>query len=160
MHAHIRPATALGGQIAHGNPALYQRPRRISHALSPRPDLPAASRPEQDKYSEADLRLAEAQGWTQVSSTIGKHYWRDPATGDVAATMPRWTVSSEKAFDLMAEYDLMPVLSNDVHGAAYYHFEKYPGVIVLLSDHPNRPTALRYAIVLGAISALDRQNGI
>jgi hypothetical protein len=114
----------------------------------------------QDKYSEADLRLAEAQGWSQVFSTVGKAYWREPESGTVRNAVPQWTRDSEQAFELMARYDLLPASGTNDEGEGFLYFPNCPGVKVLLSSHPDKASALRYAVVLATIAKLDNQNGI
>lgn len=110
-----------------------------------------------DKYVEAEKRLAELLGWTHHAeeNRVGPR-WRSPSA-DWLTRRPRWTRDNATAFALMVEHGIRVSPASDFVTAK--HDIDGDFLVVEYSDHPDRETAVRYAVVQAVIARLEANNG-
>lgn len=105
-------------------------------------------------YLEAEKRLAELLGWTNIDPYCSRGNWFGYKGGE-AYTVPRWTQNDAEAFKLMVEYEQYPfqpddgviVVASGLSSPSYY--------TVIIEDHIDKATAVRYAIVMATIRKLE-----
>lgn len=107
-----------------------------------------------DKYLEAEKRLAELLGWVYVPPQALEDYvwlhqpsneWVDP---------PPWCRDDAAAFKLMVEHGAQPSFYDD-ETMVDFRSAKSPVRHEARADHPDRETAVRYAIVQAVIAKLE-----
>lgn len=92
-----------------------------------------------DKYDEAELRLFFLLKKRDGDTAPGTH------------NVPRWCRDDAAAFRLMVEHGLYP--TNPESTAMYVYIAVQP------ADHPDKETAVRYAIVQAVIKKLEADHG-
>lgn len=100
-----------------------------------------------DKYIEAELRLAGMLGWKNIRSAEFKP---DQLIGRVDGDkeyVPAWTSDNGAAFALMVEHSCYP--KEHAFGI------ECDGIKVVISNHPTKEIAVRYAIVMAVIAKLE-----
>jgi len=118
-----------------------------------------------DKYLALEKRLAELLGYRDIFRLKvdgvehgGLHYNKSTFTG--GEKVPRWTRDWSACGPLMAEHGLATQVQNELHTA---QVSTVDGPIVLrierFADHPDKDTAVRYAIVQAVIAKLESERG-
>jgi hypothetical protein len=112
-----------------------------------------------DKYLEADIALAEALGYTDVTqSQFYYHSIRGKKNGE-GTLIQRATLDDAEAFRLMVEYCVFPeshiglIFVRDIEGSTEEE-AKYWCDVFSMSNHPDKLTAVRFAIVQAVIAKL------
>lgn len=120
-----------------------------------------------DIYLEADKKLAELLGWTNIThyaiapnALLGTPSSEDSLTGVAEGTMkiPRWTQDNEEAFRLMVEHKIS---INQYSTHVQPTFDVVNGVSGIEDCycyhrwHTDKITAIRYAIVQAVIAKLE-----
>jgi hypothetical protein len=113
------------------------------------------------KYLEAEKRLAQLRGYKEIFRLKvdgvehgGLHYNKSTFTG--AEKVPRWCREWEACGPLMVEYGCYPTENGT--GSVIVLGPKHQGCIYsdLISNHPDKETAVRYVIVMAVIAILER----
>jgi hypothetical protein len=89
-----------------------------------------------DKYEQAENRLAELM--------------EVPKWG----MWPQWCRSDAAAFSLMVEHGCYPTEDHEYDGIEVF-FNQNSFVLAKFADHPDKKTAVRYAIVQSVIAKLE-----
>ncbi len=112
-----------------------------------------------DKYLEAEKELAELLGWVNVRNYL--NFSESPliglAKGHYGTTdVPCWCRDDAQAFRLMVEYDChSDELFSGAMSSGYWDNDGNHNVHnEIISDHPDKLTATRYAIVQAVIQKL------
>lgn len=110
----------------------------------------------QQRCIDANRELAEALGWTyhpvdDIQPCTRE--WQD-AQGNWKAN-PRWTQDSSESFQLMLDHECFPVRAPDANMVAVATgLETMRYAIEKLEGHPDKASALRFAIVAAVLSKL------
>lgn len=115
-----------------------------------------------DKYIEAEKRLAELLKYDDIIVGTGFGFgiptlYATEPNGDLRGSLPRWIRDNAAAFALMVKQKISIDISGDEWVATLTHYGMY-GVrnnSELYSDHPDKETAVRYAIVMAVIAKLE-----
>jgi hypothetical protein len=112
-----------------------------------------------DPYVEMEKRLAELLGWTNIQDCGWGLYGRPKDAGllhlpeDERCTLPRWCHDWSACGPLMVDHGTFPEVDGDIcwigNGDDYW-MQSEP-----ISDHPDRDTAVRFAIVQAVIAKLE-----
>lgn len=102
-----------------------------------------------NKYFEAEKRLAELLKFGPLAQHGDRLFWR-------AGEVPRWTRDNAAAFALMVGHEVLTTYEAKRVNA--WRNNK-PGLIISVDydRHPDRETAVRYAIVMAVIAKLEAQ---
>lgn len=120
-----------------------------------------------DKYLEAEKRLAELLGWkcVQLGGSLDglsmPENWLHgiwPIDGE-GGLVPQWCRDWSACGPLMVEHGVWPFIQPDGYVDTFISgMEPDPDIDTPLSDHPDRETAVRYAIVQAVIAKLESNN--
>lgn len=104
-----------------------------------------------DKYLEAEKRLAELLGWEDHTALNG--VWRTPRFNYVPSyEVPQWCRKWNACGPLMVEHVYRMQIITDVldpQVTINMHVES-------INDHPDKDTAVRFAIVQAVITKLEK----
>ncbi len=116
-----------------------------------------------NKYQEAEKELAELLGWTNIETgykfcTVYVHcLLGDNPNHKYFKGIPRWCSDDAEAFKLMVEHDCYPDCNDDDVMASHSRCmsaDLFTPAYTLISEHPDKFTAFRYAIVQAVIAKL------
>lgn len=113
-----------------------------------------------DKYLEAEKRLAELIGWSQVefdTFRAGALTGMLPDKSSFGEIVPQWTRDWNACGPLMVEHGLYPEVYTDAGLEFVWIKRSFCKVNVPVSEHPDKDTAVRYAIVQAVIAKLEWQ---
>jgi hypothetical protein len=112
-----------------------------------------------DKCVEAERKLGELLGYTDITPTSFNPHYMVGWLNDERGPLPQWCRADGPAFVLMVEHDLQVDLS-DPSGVlvCWPHYEQ--GIFCPYGEHTDKATAVRYAIVQSVIGklAIQRSN--
>lgn len=94
-----------------------------------------------DKYLALEKRLAEL---------LGREYMFEGHLGPVQR-IPQWCRDWNACGPLMVEHDVYPTDTN--FGYVFRHGHQ----LAILADHPDKDTAVRYAIVQAVVAKLEAE---
>jgi hypothetical protein len=110
-------------------------------------------------YLQAERRLAELRGWTNLVDA-GNALIGTPPHGGVRgqAAVPCWTREWTACAPLIVELSIFPIDGTD-HSTAYiWVFQNLRCLAqVKAAEHPDKEAAVRFAIVSAAIAALKME---
>lgn len=111
-----------------------------------------------DKYIEAEKRLAELLGGTELRyGSMG--WWEGKIDGELV-DFADWCRDDAAAFRLMVEHEIC--LEWDSNRVFALHIDScvvWVRVKSAYADHPDKETAVRYAIVQAVIKKLEADHG-
>lgn len=118
-------------------------------------------------YLEAEKELAELLGYLDVDTnrytacnwikTGGNTLTGEHPNGCGRVLIARWCSDSAAAFELMVEHGLAVYVDNHEQGCQCVEVEEYTNhsrILVNFSDHVDKTTTTRYAIVKAVIAKL------
>jgi hypothetical protein len=109
-----------------------------------------------DKYIEAEKRLAELLGWKgiiQLGECLFGSDNETPPNPYKSQAVPQWCRDNSAVFELMVEHGCWP---HETGGRILVGgWDGY----VIISDHPDKKTAVRMALVQALISRLEANRG-
>lgn len=116
-----------------------------------------------DKYLQAEKELAELFGWTGIRKHCELHtlIGQPPKKKlQYLVDVPKWTKDDGEAFRLAVEHNITP--NSQIHPTyvtvmCWQHFPNLEiHIAERVADHPNKLTAVRYAIVQSVIAKLKK----
>lgn len=110
-----------------------------------------------DKYLEAEKELAEAQGWKDLREVpmYSPCKWLEGTRpdGTKGYPFPDYGRDDALAFRLMVDHGAEPYLMGE-HSVRVAIFGSHVISVEDYADHPDKATAVRYAIVMAVIAKL------
>lgn len=110
-----------------------------------------------NKYLEAEKRLAELKGHANTAF-LGLHQVQCALTpsNEIKKQLPRWCRDNAAAFALMVEHGCYPQ-ENGTGSVAIWQEGQFKPYLAgtIISQHPDKETAVRYAIVMAVIAKLE-----
>lgn len=110
-----------------------------------------------DRYLKTEKRLAELLGYHQIFrlkvdgvEVGGLHYNKSTFKGH--EKVPRWTGDNDAAFRLMLEHGLVLNLKSQLD---FVVAEAGVAIVESTINHPDKATAVRFAIVQAVIAKLE-----
>lgn len=116
-----------------------------------------------DKYIEAEKRLAALRGFFDIEEAK-LHGYLQMFVGRWGAYetrrqhIPRWTRDNAEAFALMVEHGVQLTFNLWMVAASACDGSMTHSTLAAFTDHPDKETAVRYAIVMAVIAKLEAQH--
>lgn len=113
-----------------------------------------------DKYLEAQKRLAELRGWTNIEDAGGALVGTPPDGAHASrgqAMVPQWCSDWNACGPLMVEYGCYPSEEPDALFGVPRIWVDAASYSAPIADHPSRDVAVMHSIVLAVTAKIDAQ---
>jgi hypothetical protein len=104
-------------------------------------------------YLQAEKMLAELLGWKDIIANKDENGWIGYLDGK-ETNVPSWSTNDTSTIGLMLCYKLHIEVTDHF---VFVSSNEQRKISINFSVHPDKETAMRYAIMLGVIKKLDNQ---